>query len=117
MQHDPRAYLWDVRRAADLVADFLAGTGLATYLTDPLLRSAVERQMEVVGEALYLLSRADPALAGRVPNLSRAVGMRNVLIHGYAQVDNAAVWRTATDDLPALRVTVAGLLAELGEVP
>ena len=70
-----------------------------------------------MGEALHLLSRVDPALASRVPDVRRAVGMRNVLIHGYAQVDNAAVWRTASDDLPGLRVAVAALLAELGETP
>ncbi len=43
--------------------------------------------------------------------------MRNILIHGYAQVDSVAVWRTASGDLPALRAAVAALLAELGEDP
>jgi uncharacterized protein with HEPN domain len=117
MQHDPRAFPWDVRRAAERLAAFLQGRGLPAYLADPLLRSAVERQLEIVGEALHRLSRADPALASRVPDLRRAVGMRNVLIHGYAQVDNEAVWRTAPDDLPVLRAAVAGLLPELGETP
>ncbi len=40
MQHDPRAFLWDVLRAADRIAAFLQGHGLSTYLSDPLRRSA-----------------------------------------------------------------------------
>ena len=85
-----------MRRAADLVADFLAGLGLATYLTDPLLRSGVARPLEVVGEALHLLSRTDPALAARVPDLRRAVEVGAVPAarpparpHAYAGADPA----------------------------
>jgi len=43
--------------------------------------------------------------------------MRNVLIHGYREVDNGNVWQTAQSSLPALRAEVAALLAELGDAP
>jgi uncharacterized protein with HEPN domain len=43
--------------------------------------------------------------------------MRNILIHGYRQIDNEAVWLTAQDDLPGLRIQLAALLAELGDQP
>ena len=71
----------------------------------------------IIGEALNQLSRTDSVLAARVPDLRRAVGMRNILIHAYTRVDNVAVWRTASDDLPKLRATAAALLAELGDTP
>lgn len=63
-----------------------------------MLRSAVERQFEIIGEALSQLARADPTLAERVPDLRRIIGFRNVLIHGYDRVDAAAVWRVVEDD-------------------
>jgi uncharacterized protein with HEPN domain len=115
MEHDPRAFLWDVRHAAQRIETFVQDRGLADDLADPMLRSAVERQFEIIGEALNRLSRSAPDIAARIPDLSRAVAMRNILIHGYAQVDNEAVWRTLQTDLPALRTRVAELLTELGD--
>ena len=115
MQRDPRAWLWDVRAAADSIAGFVQGRSLNDYLSDLMLRSAVERQFEIVGEALNRLSREAPEIAVRLPDLRRAVAMRNALIHGYREVDNATVWQTIHDDLPALRVQVETLLAELGD--
>jgi uncharacterized protein with HEPN domain len=115
MEHDPRAFLWDVRQAAQRIETFAQGRSLNDYLADPMLRSAVERQFEIIGEALNQLSRASPHIAARIPDLSRAIAMRNVLIHGYAQVDNEAVWRTLRDKLPDLRTCVEQLLAELGD--
>ena len=53
----------------------------------------MERKFEIVGEALAQLSKLAPDLAGRVPHLKRIIGFRNALIHGYASVDNAQVWR------------------------
>ncbi|MBI3516114.1 MAG: DUF86 domain-containing protein, partial [Proteobacteria bacterium] len=61
--------------------------------------------------------RTSPELAARIPDLARAVALRNMLIHGYAAVDDSVVWRTARDDLPKLRQAVATLLAELGDEP
>lgn len=82
-----------------------------------MLRSAVERQLEIIGEALSRLAKAAPDLAERIPGARSAIGMRNVLIHGYARVDNETVWRTATEAVPVLRTEVAELLLELGDTP
>lgn len=60
MPRDVRTYLWDAIRAADLVGTFIADKSLGDYRGDDMLRSAVERQFEIVGEALNQLSRADP---------------------------------------------------------
>ncbi len=117
MLHDPRSWLWDVRQAADSIAAFVHGRGFADYEVDLMLRSAVERQFEIAGEALNRLSREAPEIAARLPELRRAVAMRNALIHGYREVDNATVWQTIHEDLPQLRVRVAALLAELGDDP
>lgn len=117
MDLDPRAFLWDVRQATQRIEAFVRGREREDYLADPMLRSAVERQFEIIGEALNQLSKAAPGIAARIPDLARAVAMRNVLIHGYARVDNEAVWRTVQHNLPTLRACIAELLAELGDVP
>ena len=54
-------------------------------------------------------------IAGRVPHLRQIVGLRNILIHGYAAVKHELIWRSVRDDLPQLRANVDELLKELGE--
>ena len=113
MQHDPRAYLWDVREAADAILSFVQGVDFETYANTPLIHSAVERKFEIIGEALNNLSRLDPTLGRRIPGLERVVAFRNLLIHGYAVVEHARVWKVAQQSLPELRSVVALLLDEL----
>ena len=95
----------------------LQGRRFADYAADLMLRSAVERQFEIAGEALNRLSREAPEIAAQLPDLRRAVAIRNALIHGYREVDNATVWETIHEDLPALREQVEALLAQLGDHP
>jgi uncharacterized protein with HEPN domain len=109
---DPRKYVWDALRASDRIARFVEDRQLADYRADDLVRSAVERQFEIIGEALNQLSRADPALASRVPDLPRLVAFHNILIHGYATVDDALVWDAAVTKLPLLRSTLAEILGD-----
>lgn len=103
MRRDPRAYLWDAQHAADLVAKFSNGKSFSDYESDELLKSAVERQFEIIGEALNQLSKVAPELAASIPDLPRIVAFRNVLVHGYATVDDALVWQLVADKLPGLQ--------------
>ncbi len=114
MQHDSRAYLWDVRQAADAILDFVAGLDLKTYAETRVIHSAVERQFQIIGEALNQLSKGDPVLAANIPDLPRIVAFRNLLIHGYAVVEHPRVWRIIQESLPLLRAKVTALLEELG---
>lgn len=65
-----------------------------------MLRSAVERQFEVVGEALSRLHKVDADLAERIPDYRRIIAFRN--IHGYATIRNDTVWGVVQTDLPVL---------------
>lgn len=112
MPPDPRAYLWHARRSAALVVEFVAGRSWADYESDAMLRSAVERQFEIVGEALNRLAHASPDLAAQVPDLPRIVAFRNLLIHGYAAIDNRIVWEVATERAAALISRLDHLLGE-----
>ncbi len=110
MQRDPRAYLWDARRAGALVVEFVAERSWADYEADALLRSAVERQFEILGEALSQLGRRAPHLAAGVPDLPRIVAFRNLLIHGYAAIDDRLVWEVATERTAPLLAVLDNLL-------
>jgi uncharacterized protein with HEPN domain len=77
-QRDPYTYLWDAHNAAENVLRFTKGRTFEEYTGDVLLRSGVERQLEIVGEALNQMSRLDPELASRIPQLRTVVGLRNV---------------------------------------
>jgi len=115
MPRDPRAFLWDVRKAADNIAAFVRDKTSAGFARDELLHSAVERQLEIIGEALHQLAKVDPDLAAQVPHLRQIVGLRNILIHGYAVVNHALLWRAIQEDLPQLRATVGRMLERSGE--
>jgi uncharacterized protein with HEPN domain len=115
MRREPRAYLTDARAAIDAIGDFTRGKTFEEFTAQPLLRSAVERQLQIVGEALAQLARLDPALAGRIPDLPRIVAFRNILVHGYAIVDHDQVWSAAQRRLPELRAALERLLAEPGK--
>jgi uncharacterized protein with HEPN domain len=119
MRRDARAFLSDASTAADRILAFTRGKTWDDYRGDVLLRSAVERQFEILGEALNQLARADPALAERVPDLRRVVDFRNVLAHAYAIVDEVVVWQAVERNLPTLRRALAALLEELsgGSLP
>lgn len=103
-------YLWDVRNADALITQFVAGKSFQDYAQDPMLRSAVERQFEIIGEALNALSRYDPDTAVQILELPRIVSFRNVLIHGYATVDDKLVWGVVEGKLPGLRISINRLL-------
>jgi len=114
MQRDPRAYLWDVRESALSIQSFVAGLDMATYADNAMAQAAVERKFEIIGEALNQLSKLDPAMAARIPDLPQVVAFRNQLIHGYASVNVSTVWNIAQNALPALLESVQALLKELG---
>ena len=110
MRRDPRTYLWDALAALDRLTRFHAGKTFVDYSGDDLVRSAVERQFEIVGEALNQFAKLEPAIADEITDLGRIVAFRNILIHGYATVDDAIVWQVLTDKLPALQVNLRSIL-------
>ena len=93
MRPESRKYLWDVSQAVDRITRFVAGKTFQAYQADDLLRSAVERQFEIIGESLAQLRTVDAETASSVPESARIVGFWNLLIHGYATFDEIRVTR------------------------
>jgi uncharacterized protein with HEPN domain len=112
MQLESKKYLFDIKQAAGLLTDFTRGKTFTDYQGDPLLKSAVERQFEIIGEALTRLARLDPETASRISEYRRIIAFRNILIHGYAQIDERLVWGVLEARLPTLAQEVNSLLEE-----
>ena len=117
MRRDPRVCLEDMRQAAERILQFAAGRTLEEYGRDSLLRSAVERQFEIIGEALNRIRRTDPTTAAHVPEHDDIIAFRNLLIHGYDVIDHARVWQVIENDLPRLQEQVQKLLNEIDSAP
>lgn len=105
-------YLWDVQRAVERTNRFIAGRTFDDYLADDMLSAAVERQFEIIGEALVRLRRIAPDVIAMLPDVPEIIGFRNVLVHAYGDVDSKEVWGTIENDLPRLRAAVANLLRQ-----
>jgi uncharacterized protein with HEPN domain len=102
MKHDVRKSVWDAAEACRVIQTFTAGRTLETYLTDQMLRSAVERQFEILGEALKRVRDAEPAFYEGFPEMRAVIGMRDRIAHGYDVVDDNIVLRAASQDIPPL---------------
>ena len=112
MRPEVRKLLRDALDACDSILRFVRGLTLAEYTNNGLVTSAVERQFEIVGEAMSRLRQVDAAVAQRIPEVGRIVDFRNVLIHRYADVDDEIVWGVVEGKLPALRAAIQTMLAE-----
>src|SRR5271165_6526857 len=110
MRIESKKYLYDIARAAKQAVGFISGKTFADYSADPLLRSAVERQLEIVGEALAQLARTDLAVASQIGEYQRIIAFRNILIHGYAEIDHRIVWNVMELKLPVVLREANGLL-------
>jgi uncharacterized protein with HEPN domain len=115
MNSAARSRLRDALRACRAIRDFVQGRTFDEYERSLLLRSAVERQFEIVGEALRQAEIADGRVGRRVSQLRPIVGLRNRLIHGYDVVDQQLIWSIIRDEVPPLIAQLASVLADAEE--
>jgi len=113
MPHSSAKLLQDILDAGRAVRQFVANHTLAEYRENLMLRSAVERQLEIVGEAMNRLDRADPDMLQRLEGHGRIIAFRNIIAHGYDVLDQAIVWQVITDYLPSLLNQTEQLLQEV----
>ena len=112
MRLESKKYLYDIAGAAAAAMQFVEGKAYGDYTANAMLRSAVERQLEIVGEALAQLARTDPATAAQISEYQRIIAFRNILIHGYAEIDHRIVWNVLEAKLPAVRREAEALLGQ-----
>lgn len=110
-------WLEDIRDAAAFISQVTHGRTLEAYGADRLLRQAVERNFEIIGEAIKRLAQHDPDAAAHIAQYPQIIAFRNVLIHGYDLVDHGLVWSTVQTQVPALLRDVTTLLGSVRSGP
>ena len=113
MQHNIKMYLLDISTSIKSIYDYLGEERkFSEYETNKMLRRAVERELEIIGEATNRILKTDPNID--ISNGRRIVNLRNLVIHGYDNIDNVIIWGIIDKDLPLLEVQVTNLLEEKG---
>ena len=103
------AWLLDMLTAARAVQSFVAGRTFEQYQSDLLLRSAVERQVEIIGEAARGLSGTFKTAHPEIP-WRPIMAQRHRLAHDYGEINNALIWTVATVHVPKLIVQIHPLV-------
>jgi uncharacterized protein with HEPN domain len=106
------AYVWDMLSAARLARGLLEGVAREAYLGDRMRQLALERALELLGEAARRVSAAFQSAHPEV-DWRRIVGQRNVLAHEYGAIDQERLYRTGKDNVPALIASLERILEEL----
>ena len=113
MSHrDPAKYLYDMLNSCDFLITFTADKTIEEYKHNRAFRSAVERELQIIGEALMQLDRYHPDIAARVPDYLNIIGFRHVLVHGYDRLNPVTVWNAIETKLAPLKAALETLLAE-----
>jgi len=115
MHPDALKLLEDIRDAGSFVLDVVRDCEQGEYEQNRLARQAVERNFEIVGEALNRLSKVDPGIAGQVGPVPQIVAFRNILVHAYDNIDHQIVWHVIQNELPRLVAAVEAIMHEAGD--
>ena len=106
-----RARLLHILEAIQYIQSFTTGKGKSDIYDDPMLRFAIERQLEIIGEAANHLSgelkSARPEIEWR-----KIVAFRNFVVHEYFGIDLELVWDIVSNKIPPLETTVSELLSD-----
>lgn len=100
-----------IKTSIDSIYEFIGNnTELSDYQNDKLLRRAVERELEIIGEAMNRIMKVAPEI--EIENARQIVDTRNWVIHGYDSVDDIIIWGIITLHLPKLKEEVESLLKQ-----
>jgi len=110
------AHIWDAIEAGKAIALYVNARTFDDYLADSMLRAAVERQLTIIGEATKRMSEA---FRGAHPEIEwrSIIGLRNVLMHEYDEIDQNRIFVIATDFVPRLVSRLRVLLPEIPSDP
>ena len=103
MRRSAPVLLADALAAAESIGVIVSSTTPHEYCATRMLRSAVERELLIIGEALNALDDISDDARDRVTHLGRIVGMRDRLAHVYDLIDDMMVWSVARDEIPVLQ--------------
>ncbi len=102
MRRETKKLLFDIQVAGQAIQRFIRGKNFSVYQSDDMLRSAVERKFEIIGEALNRLRDVDEEILEQITDYRKIIGFRNILAHGYDAISDEIVWEIVVHNLPVL---------------
>jgi uncharacterized protein with HEPN domain len=109
MKLEINKYLYDIRESIESIENYLGNKrDFGIYMENKMLRRAVEREFEIIGEALNKIEKIDSSID--ISSKKQIISMRNRVIHGYDKIDNEIIWGTIVRHLPKLKDEVDLLL-------
>ena len=106
MPHSKEKLLEDILIAIQDIESFSKGRTFDDYKSDKLLQSAIERKLEIIGEALSRLRTLDESHLYSITDAHRIIGMRNILAHGYDLINDQIVWEAVESHIPILKAEI-----------
>ena len=103
MKDELKKCFYDIHQAILEIEDFVSGFDYDAYAEDAKTQRAVERDFEIIGEALNRIKRDDEELLKHISEVRKIIGFRNILAHGYDIVDDSIIWNAVTNHLPLLK--------------
>ena len=108
MADEIKKYLYDISESILSIENYLGEKrDFNAYLSNKMLRRAVEREFEIIGEAMNRLDKLTPGI--KISSKSQIISMRNRVIHGYDKIDDEIVWGTIVRHLPILKKEIEEL--------
>ncbi len=109
MELEIKKNLFDIHESIESIEKYLGDKrDFKTYLADKMLRRAVEREFEIIGEAMGRIEKLDSTI--KISSKRQIISMRNRVIHGYDKIDNEIIWGTIVRHLPTLKIEIDNLL-------
>ena len=109
MELEIKKYLFDIQESIESIENYLGNKrDFKIYSTDKMLRRAIEREFEIIGEAMKRIENLDPTL--NISSKKKIINMRNRVIHGYDKIDDELIWGTIIRHLPTLKIEIGNLL-------
>ena len=109
---EPRKYLYDMLSSCQFLIEFTGGKTIDDYINDRAFRSALERELQIIGEAMMQLEDITPDITEKIPEYRNIIGFRHVLVHGYDSLNPATVWNVVETKLKGLEEKLQQLLSE-----
>lgn len=105
-----KKYLFDIQESINSIEDFLGEKrDFNVYMSNKMLRRAIEREFEIIGEAMNRIMKLHPEI--QILGKYQIIGMRNRVIHGYDKIDDSIIWGTIVRHLPSLKIEIDTLLS------
>ena len=109
MDNEIKKFLFDIQESIESIEKYLGEKrDFSVYMANKMLRRAVEREFEIIGEAMSRIEKLDPSLD--ISGKKQIISMRNRVIHGYDKIDNEIIWGTIVRHLPTLNAEIGNLL-------